>query len=151
MQVSSINSYQQVSTLQQNNSSYSTPATTTKAQSPEDLFTLSPLAQNKMDAAKDIMSKYDVRNMSFNSLEKMSSELRDAGLMTDQEWAMMNAPNNNKSSLPDLVKTDMNKPVDIIATFEKELEAKKRLGQDEELLVIDKNRLKALRFFDSLS
>ena len=129
----------------------SKPSTVIKAQAPGDLFTLSPLTKDKMNNAKEIMGKYNIRNMSFNTLEKMSSELRDAGLMTDQEWLMMNPPRHNNPSIVGMAKIDMDKPIDIIATFETELGAKKRLGQNKELLIIEENRIDILHFFDSLS
>ena len=151
MQISSVNSYQKISIFQQNKPAHAEPLTVNKSQASEDLFTLSPMAKNKMEDARQIMSRYDINNMSFNDLEEMSSDLREIGLMTDQEWLMMNTPRDHNPGIEGMVTTDMNKPIDIISTFEAELDAKKRLGQDRKLLTIEENRLSLLRFFDSLS
>ena len=151
MQISSVNSYQKISIFQHNKPAHAEPSTVNKSQASEDLFTLSPMAKNKMEDARQIMSRYDINNMSFNDLEEMSSELREVGLMTDQEWLMMNTPRDHIPGIEGMVTTDMNKPIDIISTFEAELDAKKRLGQDRKLLTIGENRLSLLRFFDSLS
>lgn len=151
MQLTSINPYQQVSHLQQTSSNLAANAASTSVnQSSTDLFTLSPQGQAKMEMGKDIMSKYDVTNMSFNALEQMSDELRGAGLMTDQEYLMMNRPNNNMSSLSGLVKTDMNQPTNIISAFEEQLQQKKQLGFDSKFIAQDQKRLDTLKFFASL-
>lgn len=152
MQINTLNQYQQISRIEQ--------PTTMQANSPlvddnkassvfTDKLTLSQSGQSKLDAGKEIMAKYDIRNMSHNSLSAMSDELRGAGLMSDQEFLMMNRPNNNLSSLPG-AKTDMNKPVDIIATFEGQLQAKKQLGMDSKFIAEDEKRIDVLRFFESL-
>ncbi|NTS78501.1 hypothetical protein HR060_16785 [Catenovulum sp. SM1970] len=151
MQISSVNYYEKISILQQNKPVHAEPLTVNKSQASEDLFTLSPMAKNKMEDARQIMSRYDIKHMSFNGLGEMSSELREADLMTDQEWLMMNTPRDHNPSIQGMFTTDMNKPVDIISTFESELDAKKRLGQDRKLLTIGENRLSLLRFLDSLS
>ena len=151
MQITSTNPYQQISNLQQTSpplGANSTESSTT--QTSADLFTLSPQGQAKIEMGKEIMSRYDVTNMSFNALERMSDELREAGLMTDQEYLMMNRPNDNMSSIPGLAKVDMDQPTNIINAFEEQLQQKKQLGFENRFIAQDQQRLDALKFFASL-
>jgi hypothetical protein len=151
MQINTLNQYQQTSRIQQS-TPIDTRPTTDDNKIPSvftDKLTLSQSGQSKLDTGKEIMAKYDVRNMSHNSLAVMSDELRGAGLMSDQEFLMMNRPNNNLSSLPG-AKTNMDEAVDIIASFEGQLQTKRQLGVDPKFLAEDEKRIDTLRFFESL-
>lgn len=151
MQINTLNPYQQTNRIQQSQTTHSNnTAIDNKASSVfTDKLTLSQSGQSKLDAGKEIMAKYDIKNMSQNSLAVMSDELRGAGLMSDQEFLMMNRPNNNLSSLPG-AKTDMDEVVNIISTFEGQLQTKRQLGVDPKFIAEDEKRIDTLRFFESL-
>jgi len=50
--------------------------------------------------AQDVMSRYDLHNISYNNLIKLGHELRDNGLISSEEMLDMTAPSFDDSTLP---------------------------------------------------
>lgn len=74
-------------------------------------------AKNKWERTTEIMAKYDLRNISHNTYEKMSDELRTSGLMSDHAYLMMVRPSNHMEGLYD-IRNAPDQPIDMIAIFE---------------------------------
>lgn len=117
----------------------------------QDTLNLSASGEDKINQAKAIMQNYDIKNMSLNSLEKMSDELRQAGLMSDQEYLMMSRPQASDSNISSLKPLDKDQPINILAEFQQQLQLKQRYGFDSQFIAQDQKRLDTLKFFDSLS
>jgi len=82
-----------------------------------DTVTISNDTKNKLERTTEIMAKYELRNISHNTFEKMSDELRNSGLMSDHEYLMIVRPSNNLEGLNG-IKNDPDQPIDMIARFE---------------------------------
>lgn len=101
--------------------------------SQSDTVTISPEAQNKFSAARQIMSQYDVRNISHNSLVKMGRELYEQGVIDGNELMNLSKPtldrelpgnaNNNQTQGPDQAK-------DYIRFYENKIEFLQSHGSD---------------------
>ena len=113
-----------------------------------DTVTISDRAKN-MDQAKDIMTHYDLSQISHNDFNKMSDELRNAGAMTDQQYLWMTRPGNNMEGFGEL-KDDANQPIDMIARFEEMLSMQKQHSVNPAFINKDEKRLDLLKFFGSL-
>lgn len=57
-----------------------------------DTVTISSSAFTKNETAKEIMKDYDLKNISYSSLEEMGSKLRDSGIITDDEFLIVLVP-----------------------------------------------------------
>jgi len=114
-----------------------------------DTVSISNDAKNQLNKTTEIMAKYDLRNMSHNTLEKMSDELRNSGLMSDHDYLMMVRPSNNMEGLHNL-KNDPNQPIDMIAKFQELLDIQKRHNSNPTFIDNDQKRLDSLMFFESL-
>ena len=129
----------------------SMPLNLTAQKVPEDTtdtVTISSDTKNKLERTTEIMDRYDLRNMSHNTLEKMSDELRNSGLMSDHEYLMMVRPSNNMEGLHNL-KNDPNQSIDMIARFEELLNIQKSSNSNLKFIDNDQKRLDSLMFFES--
>ena len=127
------------------------PVENTLKSTTADTVTISNDTKNKLERTTEIMAKYDLRNISHNTFEKMSDELRNSGLMSDHEYLMMVRPSNNMEGLLNM-KNDPNEAIDMIARFEELLDIQKRSNSNPKFIDNDQKRLDSLiyLFFESI-
>lgn len=66
----------------------------------EDSSVLSGEGRSRLETAREIMSRYDLRNISYNGLKELGRELYSDGVITGEEMLDMTAPTFDSSSLP---------------------------------------------------
>lgn len=91
----------------------------------------SSVALSKEGKLLGIMSKYDVRNMSYNENVKMADELRKHGLVSEEDYLDMTAPPVDFNRITGQARPDWNAPRDIVSDYEANLEFMKSTGQEE--------------------
>ncbi|ALO34769.1 hypothetical protein CMT41_08615 [Colwellia sp. MT41] len=149
MNINVSSQYQRITQFTSNSIAQKEPFENTLKSTTTDTVTISNDTKNKLERTTEIMAKYDLRNMSHNTLEKMSDELRNSGLMSDHEYLMMVRPSNNMEGLYN-IKNDPNQSIDMIAKFEELLDIQKRSNSNPKFIDNDQKRLDSLMFFESL-
>jgi len=94
MQIDSINPLETLTSFQSNPRSKLTSSNDQAAIQSNDSITISNAVQTMDEKVNSIMKNHDLNNISYNSLEKMGSELRDAGIISDYEFLIVLAPPN---------------------------------------------------------
>ena len=142
--------YQRISQLTTNSTAvaHKEPAKEALKSTTADTVTISHDTKNKLERTTEIMAKYDLRNISHNTFEKMSDELRNSGLMSDHEYLMMVRPSNNMEGLHNM-KNDPNQPIDMIARFELLLDVQTSSNSNPKFIDNDQKRLDSLIYFES--
>ena len=150
MNIDASSQYQRASQLTSNSTppAYKEPVESTLKSNAADTVTISNETKNKLERTTEIMAKYDLRNISHNTFEKMSDELRNSGLMSDHEYLMMVRPSNNMEGLLNM-KNDPNEAIDMIARFEELLDIQRSSNSNSIFIDNDQKRLDSLMFFES--
>ena len=109
----------------------------------------SSVALSKEGKLLGIMSKYDVRNMSYNENVKMVDELRKYGLVSEEDYLDMTAPPVDFSHITGQAKPDWNAPRDIVFDYEANLEFMKSTGQEEKSIAFVEHLIGIYKQLDS--
>lgn len=130
-----------------------TPARTatnsgTENQQQTDTVVISDQAKNRLASAKEIMSRYDLRNISHNSLVRMSRELLNNGVIDGNEYMNITKPSLDR----DLPGNDQNdprlgpdQPRDQIAYHENKVKLMQSRGIDEQSIRFSSSILSTFR------
>jgi hypothetical protein len=109
-----------------------------------DTVSISPSAQ-----IKGIMSKYDVRNMSYDEQKRMADELRGQGLIDDEDWLDLTMPPVDFSHITGQPKPDWDARRDVIKNHENDLEFARQNGGDERSIAFIEHMLSVYRMLES--
>lgn len=102
--------------------------------------------------AREIMSRNDVRNISYNELTRMSGELRDSGVITDEDWLNMTAPPTaDFSAITGQPEPDFDQKIDYIDMYEKRVAYKEENNAAPKFIEFDREMLSQFRWLAQLT
>ncbi len=128
---------------------------TTPVTESSDRVVISGAGQSRLDAARDIMSRYDLRNISYNNLKQLGRELYGNGLISGEQMLDMTAPTFETGSLPGngspAPRFSPDTPRDYLALYEGSLAFKKaNLSSDRNSIAWTERTLSLFRHFESM-
>jgi len=101
-------------------------------------------------SAREIMSKYDVRSISFNDTKKMATELYQKGHLKEIEYMQLTKPPGDFSEITGQPKPDLNEPHDLIKTYENKISFQRARGAEEKSIEYNEKMLSLLRKLEYL-
>ena len=90
---------------------------------------------------RNIMSRYDVQNMSYNEQKQMSEELYKNGLVNDSDYIHMTKPPGDFSAITGQPKPDHNEKKNIVEYYENKLEFMKSISHEDKSIKFVENML----------
>lgn len=124
-----------------------------------DLVTISPDVSAKAETTKEIMKDYDLKNISYSSLEEMGGKLRDSGVISDYEFLIILAPPS--ATMPDnavnilegeVGRSDVTTSHNMITHLEKMLEMQKEFNaSDKKSIEIAQRRVDLIHYLNNLT
>ncbi|MFT4926059.1 MAG: hypothetical protein ACI8WB_002157 [Phenylobacterium sp.] len=110
--------------------------------------TISESAQQLLQTERDIVSKYDVRNMSPVQMKTMAGELKDNGLISDGEHLDMTFEFRFDKQLGS--NYNENKPINYLQQFQARLDSSKAHGGNQAHNDMLQNMMGLLQRYDNL-
>lgn len=101
-------------------------------------------------SAKQVMSRYDLRNISYTELVKMADELRNAGALKESDYLDFIGPSPEFSSIDGQRVADWNKARDYVGMHEQNLSFMQSTGSEQRFIEFEKYILSLFRHFESL-
>ena len=108
-------------------------------------------ASSSVDAsAKEIMSRYNVRNISYTDLVKMAGELRESGSLPENDYLDFIGPSPEFASITEDRNPYWNAPQDYIAKHEQHVAFMQATGSEQRFIDFEKHVLSLFNMFYSL-
>lgn len=102
------------------------------------------------EAARGVMVRYDLRNISYTDLVKMADELQAAGALSTADYLDFIGPSPAYASLDGGVVADWNAPRDYLALHEQQLASLMRSGAESRFIEFAGYQLALFQHFDAL-
>jgi hypothetical protein len=100
--------------------------------------------------ARQVMSRYDLRNITYTDLVKMAGELRDAGALKESDYLDFIGPSPEFASIDGQRATDWNKAGDYVGMHEQRLSFMQATRSEQRFIEFEKHILSLFRHFESL-
>lgn len=97
----------------------------------------------------EIMSRYNLRNISYTSLVKMAGELRDAGALQEKDYLDFIGPSPEFSSISGERVPDWNREQDYVGVHEQRLSFLQHIGAEQRFIDFEKHILSLFQHFES--
>ncbi len=101
-------------------------------------------------SASAVMSRFDLRNISYTDLVKMAGELRDAGALKREDYLDFIGPSPEFGSLSGEAVAGWNEPRDYLAMREQSLAFMRESGAEQRFIDFASYQLSLFQHFQSL-
>lgn len=100
--------------------------------------------------AKIIMEQHDVTSMSYNELKKVSDELKNSGVISDEEYLNLTAPPPDFSKITGQAPPDFSAKNNYISVYENKIAFQESRNADTKDIEFNKNILSIFKWLDSV-
>lgn len=97
----------------------------------------------------EIMSRYNLRDISYTSLVQMAGELRNAGALQEKDYLDFIGPSPEFSSIPEQRVPDWNRKQDYVGLHEQRLGFLQSIGSEQRFIDFEKHILSLFQRFES--
>lgn len=105
---------------------------------------------NVESSAREVMSRYDLRKISYTDLVAMADELRGVGALREEDYLDFIGPSPEHASLTEEAVANWNAPADYVAMREQEVAFLRSIGAESRFIEFASYHLSLYRYFDSL-